>query len=113
MTVFYAFVHYRIEGCCLPLLIMAAFNAALSVTTLILITLYLNAAMRARSSIWVSPLGTKKRSQKDEGSVDRLGNAFGIEFQDPERRAANSAGLTIFVPLNSGKGKCFLLPVTK
>ena len=52
MTVFYAFVHYRIEGCCLPLLITAAFNTALSVTTLILITLYRNAAMRApRSSI--------------------------------------------------------------
>jgi hypothetical protein len=51
MTVFYAFVHYRIEGCCLPLLIKAAFNATLSVTTLILITLYRNAAMRTRSPI--------------------------------------------------------------
>ncbi len=28
-------------------------------------------------------------------------------------RWANSAGLTIFVPPNSGKGKCFLLPVTR
>ena len=28
-------------------------------------------------------------------------------------RWANSAGLTIFVPSNSGKGKCFLLPVTR
>jgi hypothetical protein len=51
MTVFYAFVHYRIEGCCLPLLITAVFNAVLSVTMLILITLYRNAAIRARSSI--------------------------------------------------------------
>ena len=51
MTVFYAFVHYQIEGCCLPLLITAAFNTALSVTTLILIMLYRNTAMRARSSI--------------------------------------------------------------
>jgi uncharacterized protein with PQ loop repeat len=51
MTVFYAFVHYQIEGCCLPLLITAAFNTALSVTTLILIMLYRNTATRARSSI--------------------------------------------------------------
>src|ERR687887_1156853 len=51
ITVFYAFVHYWIEGCCLPLLITATFNVALSVTTLILITLYRNAAMRAPRSI--------------------------------------------------------------
>ena len=46
MTVFYAFVHYRIEGCCLPLLFTAAFNATLSVTTLILIMLYRTHATR-------------------------------------------------------------------
>jgi hypothetical protein len=68
---------------------------------------------RTLINLSVSSRHQKNDSQKDEGSIDRLGNAFGIEFQDPERRAANSAGLTIFVPLNSGKGKCFLLPVTK
>lgn len=43
-----------------------------------------------------------------------LSRRFAPRVQEPgKRRAANSAGLTIFVPLNSGKGKCFLLPVTK
>lgn len=40
MALFYALVHYWIEGCCLPLVVTTSFNCALSFVTLILIVLY-------------------------------------------------------------------------
>ncbi len=40
MALFYALVHYWIEGCCLPLVVTTAFNCALSFGTLVLIVLY-------------------------------------------------------------------------
>lgn len=40
MALFYALVHYWIEGCCLPLVVTTTFNCALSFVTLILIVLY-------------------------------------------------------------------------
>jgi uncharacterized protein with PQ loop repeat len=48
MALFYAIVHYWIEGCCLPLVITTTFNCAFTVITLILIILYRDSAFRAR-----------------------------------------------------------------
>lgn len=47
MALFYALVHYRIEGCCLPLVVTTTLNCGLSFVTLILIVVYRGSPLRA------------------------------------------------------------------
>jgi uncharacterized protein with PQ loop repeat len=46
MALFYAFVHYWIEGCCLPLVVTTTLNCALSFVTLVLIVVYRGPPLR-------------------------------------------------------------------
>lgn len=51
MTLFYALVHYWVEGCCLPLVITTVLNCVLSLVTLVLVILYRLAPCHPKSEL--------------------------------------------------------------